>query len=59
MNLYDKIVALEKEVLELKRELLHLKGQPIIQGYSGQRLDIDRTAKISDILKRIETLESA
>jgi len=59
MNLYEKIVSLEKKISELEKELMHVKGKPVIQGYSNARLDIDQSAKVSDILNRISALESA
>jgi hypothetical protein len=53
-----KIDDLEKEVEKLTDMLLKVKGQPIIQGYVGKKLDLNENLNVVLLIKRITDIET-
>lgn len=63
MNVVERLDALEKQVRELKDEIKAIKNKNMVRGggaitLHNASLDVDRTVRISDILNRLEKLES-
>lgn len=61
MNIADKIVQIEKRLAEIEKDLKALKMKDMVRGSGNIRLNgeliVDKSAKISEILNRLDALE--
>lgn len=65
-NIHEKIVALEKEnnrlidrIISIENSVSNIKGSPIIQGYVGQSLTLNKSLNVIEVLKRIDEARDA
>lgn len=56
-SLRRDVQELKEAFEEIKRELKYVRGGPIIQGYTGKRLDLNENINAVLWSKRIKTLE--
>lgn len=61
MNIADKIVQIEKRLTEIEKDLKALKMKDMVRGSGNIRLNgeliVDKSAKVSEILNRLDALE--
>jgi predicted ATP-grasp superfamily ATP-dependent carboligase len=56
--LRDMAAEINRRLGEVEKTVSGIKGQPAIQGYVGQKLDLNVSLNVSEINKRITAAEA-